>query len=44
MYAISPPLFEVFTLKLSPCNWILAEYFPNIQFDILKKFFAYCSK
>lgn len=44
MYAISPPLFEIFTIKLCPCNWTLAENFPHIQFDILSKFFAYCSK
>lgn len=44
MYAIHPPLFEIFTTKISPCNWSLAEQFPNIQFDILSKFFAYCSR
>jgi PI-3-kinase-related kinase SMG-1 len=31
MYALTPTLFELLTVKLSPCNWQLAECYPNIQ-------------
>ena len=44
MYALSPSLFELLTTKLSPCNWILAEYFPNIQYSILNRLYSHCSR
>ena len=44
MYALSPTLFELLTGKLSPCNWNLAEYFPNIQYAILNRLYSHCSR
>ncbi len=42
MYALSPTLFELLTAKLSPCNWNLAESYPNIQFAILNTLYSHC--
>jgi serine/threonine-protein kinase SMG1 len=42
MYALTPTLFELLTVKLSPCNWSLADYYPNIQFAILNTLYSHC--
>jgi hypothetical protein len=44
MYALSPTLFELLTGKLSPCNWSLAEYFPNIQYAIFNRLYSHSSR
>jgi PI-3-kinase-related kinase SMG-1 len=44
MYALSPTLFELLTGKLSPCNWNLAEYFPNIQYAIFNRLYSHSSR
>ncbi len=44
MYALSPSLFQLLTDKLSPCNWTLAESFPNIQYAILSTLYSHCSR
>ena len=44
MYALSPTLFELLTGKLSPCNWNLAEYFPDIQHALLNRLYSHCSR
>lgn len=44
MYALSPSLVELLTGKLSPCNWSLAEYFPNIQYAILNRLYTHSLK
>ncbi len=41
MYALTPTLFELLTDKISPANWTLAEYFPNIQYAILNRLYSH---
>jgi len=44
MYALSPNLFELLTTTLSPCNWTLAESYPNIEYSIMNRFYSHCSR
>jgi hypothetical protein len=44
MYALSPTLFELLTDKLSPCNMVLAQNYPNIEYALLNTLYSHCSR